>query len=249
MTKRLEGKKALITGSSKGIGKGVASVFLDEGASVFLSARGAADLERTAQELSAKGEVEFFAADLAVPGEAEELAARAVAAFPGLNVLVNNASIVGQRVTLDAYDVATWDEVLRVNTSSLFYLTRPLIPHLTEQAGASIINVSSTVGRIGKPRWGAYAVSKFGVEGLTQVLAAELGPAGVRVNAVNPGATRTGMRAAAYPDEDPLTLPTPEDVAEVFVHLASDASGDTNGATLEARDYFEMSQSSGETKE
>ncbi len=243
MTKRLEGKTALITGSNKGIGKGIASVFLDEGASVFLCARDADELEATAFELEVKGRVSFLAADLADPEQAEAVAAAAVAAFPNLNVLINNASIVGKRVTLDELDVATWDDVLKVNTSSLFYLTRPLIPHFKRQRGASIINVSSTVGRIGKPRWGAYAVSKFGVEGFTQVLASELGPEGVRANAVNPGATRTGMRAAAYPEEDPMTLPTPEQVAEVFVYLASDASSELNGQTLEARDYFQMTPS------
>ena len=99
------------------------------------------------------------------------------------------------------------------------------------------------MGRIGKPRWGAYAVSKFGVEGFTQVLAAELEADGVRANAVNPGATRTDMRAAAYPDEDPMTLPTPADIAEVFVYLASDESKDVTGKTFEAREFMEASRS------
>jgi NAD(P)-dependent dehydrogenase (short-subunit alcohol dehydrogenase family) len=102
----------------------------------------------------------------------------------------------------------------------------------------SIINVSSGVGRIRKPRWGAYAASKFGLEGLTQILAAELQPLHIRVNAVNPGGTRTTMRAAAYPEEDPLTLPTPEEITPVFVYLASDASRDVTGQSLEARDFL-----------
>jgi NAD(P)-dependent dehydrogenase (short-subunit alcohol dehydrogenase family) len=100
------------------------------------------------------------------------------------------------------------------------------------------VNVSSSVGRKGKPNWGAYAVSKFGLEGFTQVLAAELEPSGVRVNSVNPGATRTEMRAEAYPAEDPLSLPTPEEIAEVFVYLASDESRSITGRTFEARDYL-----------
>jgi NAD(P)-dependent dehydrogenase (short-subunit alcohol dehydrogenase family) len=104
--------------------------------------------------------------------------------------------------------------------------------------GGSIINVSSGVGRIGKPRWGAYAASKFALEGLTQLLAAELQPFHIRVNAVNPGGTRTGMRAAAYPEEDPLTLPTPEQITPVFVYLASDESRDVTGQSLEARDFL-----------
>jgi NAD(P)-dependent dehydrogenase (short-subunit alcohol dehydrogenase family) len=136
-------------------------------------------------------------------------------------------------------ETVTWDEVLRINTSSLFYTTRPLLPTLIRRGAGSIINVSSSVGRRGKPNWGPYAVSKFGLEGFTQVLAEELRPHGVRVNSVNPGATRTEMRAAAYPDEDPLSLPPPEEIASVFVFLASDESSSVTGQAFEARDYLE----------
>lgn len=240
MPGRLQGKQALITGASKGIGKGIASVYLDEGASVFLCARGASGLEQTARELAEKGqgEVHFLAADVADPDDARKLAEHAIQALPSLSILVNNASILGRRATVAELDVATWDDVLKVNTSSLFYVTQPLIEHLSSQDTSSIINVSSSVGRKGKPNWGPYAVSKFGLEGFTQVLAAELNAAGVRVNSVNPGATRTEMRANAYPDEDPMTLPTPEDISEVFVYLASDESRDVTGQAFEARDYW-----------
>ncbi len=238
MAKRLEGKAALITGASKGIGKGIAKVFLDEGASVFLCARGEDRLAQTARELSSRGEVAFLAADVADPEDGKRLAASAIESFPNLSVLLNNASILGKRAPIAELDVATWNDVLKVNTSSLFYTTHPLISHLVAHGNGSIINVSSSVGRRGKPNWGPYAVSKFGLEGFTQVLAAELEPSGVRVNSVNPGATRTDMRAGAYPDEDPTTLPTPEDIAEVFVFLASDESKTTTGQAFEARDYM-----------
>ncbi len=243
MSKRLEGKAALVTGASKGIGKGIAKVFLDEGASVFLCARGEHQLAKTADELSSRGEVSFLAADVADPGDAERLGLRAVETFPHLSILLNNASILGKRQAIADVDIDTWDDVLRVNTSSLFYVTKPLVPHFVERGDGSIINVSSSVGRRGKPNWGAYAVSKFGLEGFTQVLAAELEPRGVRVNSVNPGATRTDMRASAYPDEDPTTLPTPEDIAEVFVFLASDESKTTSGQAFEARDYLKTTWS------
>lgn len=243
MTKRLEGKAALITGASKGIGKGIARVYLDEGAAVFLCARGEDELSRTAGELSSRGDVSFLAADVAEPAEAERLAQRAVEAFPHLSILVNNASILGRRAPIAELDIDTWDEVLRVNTSSLFYITKPLIPHLVAQGDGSVVNVSSSVGRRGKANWGPYAVSKFGLEGFTQVLAAELEPQGVRVNSVNPGATRTDMRASAYPDEDPTTLPTPEEIAEIFVFLASDESKTTTGQAFEARDYMKKTWS------
>jgi len=243
VAKRLEGKAALITGASKGIGKGIARVFLDESASVFLCARGEDQLAQTAGELSSRGEVSFLAADVADPDDAKRLGLRAVETFPQLSILLNNASILGKRQAMADVDIDTWDDVLRVNTSSLFYITKPLVPHFVERGDASIINVSSSVGRRGKANWGPYAVSKFGLEGFTQVLAAELEPRGVRVNSVNPGATRTDMRASAYPDEDPTTLPTPEDIAEIFVFLASDESKTTTGQAFEARDYLKNTRS------
>lgn len=239
MTRRLQGKAALITGASRGIGLGIARAFAGEGASVFLCARGEKALREAARELEATGaDVGYRTADVSHPEDAEVLIISALERFPDLEILVNNASILGKRAPLAELDIETWDEVIRVNTSSLFYVTRPLIPHLVSRGGGSIINVSSSVGRKGKANWGAYAVSKFGLEGFTQVLAAELEGSGVRVNSVNPGATRTDMRAAAYPDEDPLTLPTPEEISEIFVHLASDESRSVTGQTFEARDYL-----------
>jgi NAD(P)-dependent dehydrogenase (short-subunit alcohol dehydrogenase family) len=237
--RRLQGKAALITGASRGIGLGIAKAFAREGASVFLCARGEGPLRGVAGELEAAGaEAGYRAADVSDPLDAERLVASALARFPHLEILVNNASILGRRAPIVDLDVATWDEVLRVNTSSLFYVTRPLIPHLVSLGRGSIVNVSSSVGRKGKPNWGAYAVSKFGLEGFTQVLAAELEGSGVRVNSVNPGATRTDMRAEAYPEEDPQSLPTPDDIAEIFVRLASDESRSVTGQSLEARDYL-----------
>lgn len=237
--RRLQCKAALITGASRGIGLGIATAFAREGASVFLCARGVDRLRDAAKKLEAEGAaVGYRAADVSDPGDAEILVASALERFPDLEILVNNASILGKRAPIAELDVETWDEVIRVNTSSVFYVTRPLIPHLVSRGSGSIINVSSSVGRKGKPNWGAYAVSKFGLEGFTQVLAAELEPSGVRVNSVNPGATRTEMRAEAYPEEDPLSLPTPEEIAEVFVYLASDESRPITGQTFEARDYL-----------
>jgi NAD(P)-dependent dehydrogenase (short-subunit alcohol dehydrogenase family) len=108
---------------------------------------------------------------------------------------------------------------------------------IARQSG-SIINVTSGVARHGKARWGAYAVSKAAVENLTQVLADELRDAQIRVNAVNPGPTRTPMRAAAYPEEDPLTLPTAAEIVPVFLYLASDDAASITGQSLDARDWL-----------
>lgn len=117
-------------------------------------------------------------------------------------------------------------------------MTQEVLKGMTAQRGGSIINVSSGVGRAGRARWGAYAVSKFGVEGLTQVLAEEVKELGIRVNAVNPGPTRTQMRADAYPDEDPMTLPVPDTIVPAFIYLASDDSIGVTGQSLEARDWL-----------
>jgi NAD(P)-dependent dehydrogenase (short-subunit alcohol dehydrogenase family) len=239
MVGRLAGKAALVTGASKGIGRGIAAAYLREGARVFLCARGESALARTAEELaSLGGELDYRAADVGDPREAEKLVEAATSRFDDLEVLVNNASILGKRALLVDIDVPTWDEVLRINLSGVYYVTRPLLPHLIRRGRGSIINLSSTVGRKGKAHWGPYAVSKFGLEGLTQVLAEELRAHGIRANSVNPGATRTEMRAAAYPNEDPLSLPTPDQIAEVFVYLASEESTAVTGQTLDARDYL-----------
>ncbi len=238
--RRLEGVAALITGSSSGIGRGLARIFLQEGARVFLTARGEERLRETADELEAlhPGRTGFAASDVGDADSAEAMAHAALVRFPDLSVLVNNASILGVRAPIIEQDPKVWADTLRINTASLLYVTKPLLPAFLERESASIINVSSTVGRIGKPNWGPYAVSKFGLEGFTQTLAAELKDTGVQVNSVNPGATRTPMRAAAYPAEDPLTLPTPEEIAEVFVVLASPESAATTGQALNARDYL-----------
>ena len=177
MSTRLSGKAALITGASRGIGRAVASAFLKEGARVFLCARGGKGLQDAATALQELGpEIGFAAADVGNPEEAQRLVESALACFPDLSILVNNASILGKRGLLVDLDVPTWDEVLRINTSSLFYVTRPLLPALIRRGSGSVINVSSSVGRKGKPNWGPYAVSKFGLEGFTQVLAEELRP-------------------------------------------------------------------------
>jgi NAD(P)-dependent dehydrogenase (short-subunit alcohol dehydrogenase family) len=129
--------------------------------------------------------------------------------------------------------------VIRVNLHGVFLLSQEAVKRMIVQRHGSIINVSSGVGRVGRARWGAYAVSKFGLEGLTQVLADEVKEFGIRVNSVNPGPTRTEMRAEAYPEEDPLTLPTPEQITPIFVHLASAQSENLTGQMLEAQDWSE----------
>ncbi|MGH7379932.1 MAG: SDR family NAD(P)-dependent oxidoreductase, partial [Candidatus Methylomirabilales bacterium] len=187
----LTGRVALITGASQGIGQAVAAAFGREGAALVLCARQPGPLEHVAAALTGQG-VDVLALPAGL-GRAADIVALAEAArrrFARLHVLVNNASALGPMVPLAEYPPEAWETVLAVNLTGPFLLTRACLPLLRAAGGGSVINVSSGVGRAGRKGWGAYAVSKFGLEGLTQVLADELREEGIRVNAVNPGGTR-----------------------------------------------------------
>ena len=236
---KLSGKVALITGGSRGIGKAIAAVYARQGARVFICARGEGDLARTVNEIrDAGGEIAGLAGDIGKPEDARRIVAAAVERYGRTDVLVNNASLLGSRVTIADYPITDWDEVVRVNLTGVFLLTQQVLQVMIPQRQGSIINVSSGVGRAGKARWGAYACSKAGLEGFTQVLADELKDSGIRVNSVNPAGTRTAMRAEAYPDEDPLTLPAPEEIMPIFLYLASDESVGVTGKALDAREWM-----------
>lgn len=236
---RLEGKVALVTGASRGIGRAVAAAYAAEGAHVVVAARDRGPLEAAAAGIRKSGNrVLAVFVDVGDRAKTKVLGDVIKQEFGRLDILVNNASMLGPRVPILEYPEEDWERVIAVNLHGPFLVIKACLPLMIPTGGGSIINVSSGVGRIGKPRWGAYAASKFALEGLTQVLAAELLPFHIRVNAVNPGGTRTGMRAAANPEEDPLTLPTPEQVTPVFIYLASDESRDVTGKSLEARDFL-----------
>lgn len=240
--KKLINNVALITGATRGIGKAVAAAYLREGARVFICARNQQEVAATVRELrddSTDAQVEGCAGDVGKETDACQIVDAAIERFQTIDTLVNNASLLGPRVALVEYPFGQWEEVIRINLHGVFLLSQQAVKRMIAQRHGSIINVSSGVGRVGRARWGAYAVSKFGLEGLTQVLADEVREFGIRVNSVNPGPTRTGMRAEAYPEEDPLTLPTPEQITPIFVHLASAQSENLTGQMLEAKDWSE----------
>ncbi len=240
--KKLINNVALITGATRGIGKAVAAAYLREGARVFICARNQQEVAATVRELrddSTDAQVEGCAGDVGKETDACQIVDAAIERFQTIDTLVNNASLLGPRVGLVEYPFGQWEEVIRINLHGVFLLSQQAVKRMIAQRHGSIINVSSGVGRVGRARWGAYAVSKFGLEGLTQVLADEVREFGIRVNSVNPGPTRTGMRAEAYPEEDPLTLQTPEQITPIFVHLASAQSENLTGQMLEAKDWSE----------
>lgn len=233
----LEGKTAMISGASRGLGAALARRFAEEGADVSICARGEKALEETRRAVEdIGGRCLAVAADVCSPEDVERWLSRTVDRFGGLDVLVNNASVLGPRVPVAEYPLPEWRRVLEVNLTGAFLCAKAAIPFLTERDG-SLINVSSGVGDHGRPRWGAYCVSKNGLEALSEMLAGELEDSGVRVNIVDPGSMRTEMRAAAYPDEDPGTLPTPDEVTDVFVYLASDRSRDVTGRRFRAQEF------------
>jgi NAD(P)-dependent dehydrogenase (short-subunit alcohol dehydrogenase family) len=238
--KKLINNVALITGATRGIGKAVAAAYLREGARVFICARNQQEVAATVRELrydNTDAQVDGCAGDVGKENDVCQIVDAVIERFQTIDTLVNNASLLGPRVALVDYPFGQWEDVIRVNLHGVFLLSQQVVKRMIARRHGSIINVSSGVGRVGRARWGAYAVSKFGLEGLTQVLADEVKEFGIRVNSVNPGPTRTEMRAEAYPEEDPLTLPTPEQITPIFVHFASAQSENVTGQMLEAQDW------------
>ena len=240
--KKLSEKVALVTGGSRGIGRAIAAAYTRAGASVFICGRDQVAVDGAIDELrNDGGDIDGAAGDIGSSDDVKRLVQSALSRFATIDVLVNNAGVLGPRETIADYPIDVWNEVVRINLTGLFLITREVLPTMLAQRSGSIINVTSGVGRLGKARWGAYAVAKAGLEGFTQVLADEVKSSGIRVNAVNPAATRTGMRAAAYPEEDPMTLPTAESITPIFVHLASADSSGVTGQSLNARDWLAKS--------
>jgi NAD(P)-dependent dehydrogenase (short-subunit alcohol dehydrogenase family) len=240
--KKLLGKVAFVTGGSRGIGRAIAAAYTHAGARVFICGRDQAAVDGTVNELRSNGgDIDGAAGDIGSPDDVKHLVQCALVRFDTIDVLVNNAGILGPRDTIADYPVSAWNEVIRINLTGLFLITHEILPVMLAQRSGSIINVTSGVGRIGKAKWGAYAVAKAGLEGFTQVLADEVKSLGIRVNSVNPAATRTQMRAAAYPAEDPMTLPTAESITPIFVYLASAESSGITGQALSARDWLAKS--------
>lgn len=232
----LEGRTAVITGASQGLGKALALAFAGEGASLVINSRSEESIRPVAKEAEKLGaEVLAVPADVSKAADVEKLVEAAVDRFGEIDVLVNNAGLLGPRVQILDYPEDEWRSVLEANLTGPYLVSKAAIPHMPE--GASIINVVSGVSIEGRAGWGAYSVSKFGLEGLTQILAAELKERGIRVNAVDPGGMRTDMRAAAYPQEDPMTLITPEENTAVFLYLASDDSKGVTGQRFKAQEF------------
>jgi NAD(P)-dependent dehydrogenase (short-subunit alcohol dehydrogenase family) len=235
----IAGKIALVTGGSAGIGRATAEALARAGAKVIICARGKAGLEDTVSRAADSGLIiEACRTDVGRPEEIAQLFHGVQHTHGRLDILVNAAGILGPLGHLLDISSENWDEVLRVNLTGTFLTCRSAARIMVPQQSGCMINISSGVGRRGRPGWGPYAVSKFGVEGLTQTLGAELAPKGISVLAVNPGPTRTRMRALACPDEDPAVLKTPDAVAEILIRRVIPGARKYAGQSLDLDDLI-----------
>ncbi len=237
----------LVTGAGDGIGRATALAYAKTGATVILLGRTEAKLDAVYDEIEAAGGAQpaIIPMDLDSATEPDyiELSNTLFDTFGRLDGVVHNAGVLGARTSIENYDPITWEKVMRINLTAPFIMTQTLLPLLRRSEDASVIFTSSGVGRKGRAYWGAYAVSKFATEGLMQTLADEIeNEPNLRVNAINPGGTRTPMRAYAYPAEDPFKLPTPEEIQPAYLFLMGPDSKQVNGQSIDAQGDMSASQ-------
>ncbi|MDE2220006.1 MAG: YciK family oxidoreductase [Gammaproteobacteria bacterium] len=242
----LRGRVIAITGAGDGIGRVLALACARLGAQLVLIGRNIKRLESLHAEIGATRAPDAPAPDAsiapldleqALAPDYERLAAAVQERYGRLDGLVHNAAILGTLAPVEHVDMLSWVRVLHVNLTAAFALTKVLLPALRASADASLVFTTSSVGRRGRAHWAAYAVSKFGIEGLSQVLADELaGNSRVRVNAVNPGPTRTRMRRQAFPGEDPAQPTDPALVLGTYLWLLGPDSRDVTGRSLDCQE-------------
>ena len=237
----LQNRIVLVTGAGDGIGKVAAQTYAEHGATVILAGRTVPKLEAVYDQIIAAGHPEpsIYPIDLAGATEQHyaELADAIHCEFGKLDGLLHNASVLGARRAVNDYLLTDWDACMNVNIRSAFMMTKALLSELEKSEQGRVLFTTSGVGRVGKAHWGAYAASKFATEGLMQVLADELdGVSTTRVNAINPGATRTRMRATAYPAENPKDVNAPEDLMWLYLYLMGADSQEVHGESLNAGD-------------
>lgn len=222
--RRLEGRVALITGASRGIGSAVAKAYAEEGAHVILLARTVGALEAVDDKIqSAGGKATLLPFDLEQTDKISAIGPTIAERFKKLDILVGNAAMLGALSPVAHSDPKMFESVLRVNFLANYHLVRTLDPLLRGSDAGRAIFVTSGAARGHHPFWSAYAASKAALEAMAVTYAAEVAYSPLRVNILNPGAVRTDMRAEAFPAEDPLTLPRPESLAERFIALAEPA--------------------------
>lgn len=235
----LRGKVILVTGAGAGIGKEAALHYARFGASVILLGRTVKKLESVYDQILAEGgsEPAIVPLDLlgATPNHYAGLAGSIEDQFGQLDGLLHNAAMLSQLRPFAQISVEDWQTVMQVNVNSQFYLTQALLPLLKKSQSASVIFTTSSVGLKGRAYWGAYAISKFATQGMMEVLADEYENSSMRFNCLNPGGTRTAMRASAFPAEDASLLKTPADIMPYYLYLMDSELSTEQGMTLHAQ--------------
>jgi len=237
----LNDKVILVTGAGDGIGRTAALTYAKYGATVILLGRTVSKLETVYDEIEKNGGSKPAIIPLNLEGAAEkdydDVAVSIENEFGKIDGILHNAALLGSITSIEQYEVPVWNQVMQVNVTAPFILTKTLIPLLRLSDDPSIIFTSSSVGRQGRAFWGAYAVSKFANEGMMQVLADELdgNDHKVRVNSINPGASRTNMRASAYPAENPINNPDPKDIMPLYLYLMGKDSIGKTGQAFDAQ--------------
>jgi NAD(P)-dependent dehydrogenase (short-subunit alcohol dehydrogenase family) len=236
----LRGRVVAITGAGDGIGRAVALAAAAHGAELVLIGRSVDKLEAVHAQIATLNKAQASIAPLdleqALARDYDELADALQRRYGRLDGLLHNAGILGVLAPIEQYDVPTWCRVLQVNLTAAFALTQVLLPLLRCSADASIVFTSSGAGRQASAYWGAYAVSKFGIEALSRILAEEHERRGnPRVNALNPGPVRTRMRRQAYPAEELSRSAAPEDIVQPYLWLLGPASRGVNGQSLDCQ--------------
>lgn len=236
----LKDRIILITGASDGIGRAAALSYALHGATVVLHGRTLNKLEVLYDEIESLGAPQPAILPLqlssASPRDYELLYDTLDKQFGRLDGILHNAGILGERTELENYPIDVWDDVMAVNLRAPFILTQELLPLLQKSEHASVVFASSGVGRQVREKWGAYSVSKIAIEAVSLLFAKENQHPNVRFNCLNPGATRTAMRAKAYPDEDPKTLATPESIMPAYLYLMGNDSLHMSGQSIDAQD-------------
>ncbi|WP_189443183.1 YciK family oxidoreductase [Salinicola rhizosphaerae] len=235
----LEGRVILVTGASAGIGRAAALAFAAHGATVVLLGRSVSRLKVVYDAIESSGAPQpaIFPLNLesATSLDYQAVADKLSSEFGRLDGVLHNASILGERLSVEDANLETWAQVMQVNFTATLGLTQALLPLLASAERASVVFTSSSVGRKGRANWGAYSTSKFATEGLMQILADERRDGPVRFNSLNPGATRTAMRQAAYPEEDPQSVRAPEEILPTYLWLMGDDSLHANGEMFDAQ--------------
>jgi len=235
----LKNKVILVTGAGDGIGRQAALSYAEHGATVILLGRTVSKLESVYDEIIAQKSPQPAIIPLDIKGATEshyrDMAATIADQFGKLDGVLHNAGLLGILSPFTHIEKESWDDIIQVNVTGQFAMTQALIPVMEKSPNASLVFTSSGVGRKGRAFWGPYSVSKFATEGMAQVIADEYEDTKLRTNVINPGATRTAMRAKAYPAEDKTSLKTPADLMPTYLYLMSDASISDNGLCFDAQ--------------